>query len=155
MTGIELKEALQGLGLDRKPEVQINSIEFAKEFVALHHTDKQIKSVKPYSFTVGSNNHNEGLTYSYGKMYSLFYGYLYLNVNPNGNPLQDEKIEIRYRSYFNKKPYFKYITRIVEKENMINESSSSIELFDMLEVTQASTRYDFYYTFVGFKIDLI
>lgn len=155
MEQIELIQVLKGLGLDKKPENQINSLEYIKEFLSAHYAQKQIKSIKPYCFTVGSDNHGEGLKYDYGLTNSLFFGNLYLSINPTGDVLQDEKIEIKYRSYLNHTPYYKYITRVVEKENMINEASASTELFDSLQVTQASSRYDFYFSFVGFKIDLI
>lgn len=133
----------------------IYSPDYIRAFLRENYPQKEIRSVIPYSFTVGSNNDGENLASSYKLERALFYGFLYLNVNPNSNALQAEKIEIKYRSYFNVTPYKKRITRIVEIENLINENSSSIELFDDLEITQYSTKYDFYLTFVGYKIDII
>lgn len=138
------------------PEGQIiNSLAFVREFLERNHAKKKIRSITPYAFAIGSNNHDEGLTYNYGLKNSLFFGYLQLSINPNESNLQEERITVKYRSYFNHTPYYKNITRFVEQENLINEASSSIELFDDLVITQQSTKYDFYFTFVGFKIDLI
>ncbi|QNK64251.1 hypothetical protein H7F33_07140 [Pedobacter sp. PAMC26386] len=133
----------------------INSLDFIEDFLERNYAQKKIRSITPYSFTIGSNNNNEGLSYQYGLTKSLFFGQLQLSVNPNNNNLQDERIVIKYRSYFNHTPFYKFITRFVEKENLINEASNSIELFDDLVITQQSTKYDFYFTFIGFKIDLI
>lgn len=136
-------------------KLHIENLDFILEFMAAHHASKRVKSIKPYSFTIGSNHHGENLSLSYGLTNSLFYGKLQLCINPNDAPLAPEKIQIKYRSYLNHTPYDKYITRIVEKENLINEASDSLELFDNLQVTQQSNKYDFYFTFIGFKIDLI
>lgn len=139
-----------------RPEgIVINSLPFIEEFLSRNYAQKKIKAITPYSFTIGSNNNGEGLQYTYGLSKSLFFGTLQLSINPNNRNLQEERIIIKYRSYFNHTPFYKYITRFVEKENLINESSSSIELFDDLVITQQSNKYDFYFTFIGFKIDLI
>lgn len=132
----------------------ILSLDYILQYISRSFSYKQVKSVTPYSFTVGSNNRGENLNQEYGLTSSLFFGHLFLSINPNDNDLADEKIEIKYRSYFNQKPYYKYITRFVEKENLINESTNSIELFDDLQITQQSNKYDFYFTFIGFKIDV-
>lgn len=136
-------------------DLNIYSSDFILKFIQHNYPSKQVRSVMPYSFTVGSNNNGEPIDLNYGLERALFYGFLYLNINPNDNALQVERIRIRYRSYFNQVPFYKTITRYVENENLINENSSSLELFDDLQVTQSSTKYDFYLTFVGFKIDLI
>ncbi|PRY50387.1 hypothetical protein B0I27_109110 [Arcticibacter pallidicorallinus] len=134
---------------------EILSLGYIRQYLEKNYAGRRIKSITPYSFTVGSDHNNEGLQLHLGIEKALFYGHLYLSINPNDKNLQEEKIVIKYRSYFNHTPYFKHITRFVEKENLINESSSSIELFDSLEIAQQSTKYDFYFTFIGFKIDFI
>lgn len=135
-------------------DLNIYSLDYIKEFFRHNYAQKQIKSITPYSFTVGSQNNGENIQDTILIPDSIFYGFLYLCINPNENPLQNEVIKIRYRSYFNVTPYYKYISRFVEDENYINENSDSLELFDELTIQQASTKYDFYLTFVGFKIDV-
>ncbi len=135
-------------------EKELMSVDFILLFIRRRFPQKQIKSVTPWSFTVGSNNNGEDLPNSYELTNkSLFYGKLFLSVNPNDNPLANEKIKIKYQSYFNDKPFFKHITRQVEMENIINENSFSDELFDELTIEQQSNKYDVYFTFVGFKLD--
>jgi hypothetical protein len=133
----------------------INSLGFIEEFIARNYAQKKIKSITPYAFAIGSKNNGEDLEYDYNIPKSLFFGYLQLSINPNDNNLQPEKIVLKYRSYLNHTPFYKYITRYVEKENLINEASSSLQLFDDLTLVQQSTKYDTYLEFVGYKIDLI
>lgn len=133
---------------------ELMSVDFILLFIRRRFPSFQIKSVTPWSFTVGSNNHAEDLPSVYElPNKSIFYGKLFLSINPNSNPLASEQIKIKYRSYFNDKPFFKHITRQVEMENIINENSFSDELFDQLSIEQQSNKYDVYFTFVGFKID--
>lgn len=134
-------------------EGQIMSLPFIGLYLRRNFPALTIKSVTPFSFTIGSNNNGENLEEEYAIERCLFFGTLQICINPNGNALANEKIEIKYRSYFNGLPYFKTITRIVEQENLINEASFSTELFDSLQISQASNKYDFYLTFIGFKID--
>ena len=135
--------------------LEIASLPFIRQYLERAFSGRTIKSVTPYAFTVGSNFQNEGLTYNEGTDKAVFYGHLYLSINPNSNDLQPERIQIKYRSYLHHRPFIKTITRFVEKENLINEASQTLELFDSLEVTQQSTRYDFYFTFLGYKIDFV
>lgn len=139
----------------QQKEINLYSNDYILEYLKNNYPQKAIRSIIPYSFTVGSNNNLEGLSLSYGLEKSLFYGFLYLCISPNDSNLAPEKIVIEYRSYLSQFPYQKRITRFVEQENLINENSSSLELFDLLTVTQESLKYDFYLTFVGFKIDLV
>lgn len=132
---------------------QIMSLDYILLYLRRNFPNITIKSITPYSFTIGSNNNGENLYSDYALERSLFFGTLQICINPNASVLDDEKIEILYRSYFNGTPYMKRITRIVEKENLINEASYSSELFDSLSISQASIKYDFYLTFIGFKID--
>lgn len=133
---------------------ELMSIDFILLFIRRRFPNMQVKSTTPWSFTIGSNNNGEDLPSDYElQNKSLFYGKLFLSINPNDNPLASEKIKIKYRSYFNDKPFFKHITRQVEMENLINENSFSDELFDELTIDQQSNKYDVYFTFVGFKID--
>jgi len=134
-------------------EKQIMSLDFVLLYLNRNFPHIDVKSVTPYSFTIGSNNHAEGIEDNIDLPRSLFFGMLQVCINPNDAPLAVEKIEIKYRSYLNVKPFIKTITRQVEQENLINESSVSNELFDSLTITQASDKYDFYLTFMGFKID--
>ncbi|MFB2120050.1 hypothetical protein [Parapedobacter sp. 2B3] len=136
-------------------EFNIYSPAYIRSFLAENYSRMKVKSVIPYSFTVGSDNNGEDLPKDYHIPNSLFFGFFNLSVNPNDNALQPEKIEIQYRSYFNIEPYMKRITRYVEQENLINENSQSIELFDLLELNFESTKYDTYFTFVGYKIDIL
>jgi hypothetical protein len=131
----------------------IMSLDYVIDYLNKRFPHLSIKSVTPYSFTIGSNNQGEGLSQTEEQQRTLFFGLLNISINPNDNALAPEKIEIKYRSYFNPTPYFKTITRQVESENLINESSQSYELFDSLTISQSSTKYDFYLTFIGFKID--
>ena len=135
-------------------DYQINSIEFAREFIEVNHPKRKIYRVIPYAFTIGSNNNSEGLPAEFNQNGCLFFGNLTICLNPNTSDLANELIRIRYRSYFNVIPYFKYITRIVEMENLINEITTSVELFDSLTIQQSSAKYDFYLTFTGYKIDV-
>lgn len=112
-----------------------------------------IRTITPYTFTIGSNNNGENLPLEEDLKSSMLFGNLQLCINPNDNPLATEKVQIRYRSYFNTKPYFKTITRQIEIENWLNEATVSTELFDKLTITQQSDAYDVYLTFIGFKID--
>jgi len=132
---------------------EIMSLDFILLYLRRNFPRFTIKTVTPYSFTIGSNNNEEGLENNVAFTKSLFFGQLHLCINPNTNPLANELIRIKYKSYLNSKPYFKTITRIIEIENLINESTVSNELFDELTITQASDKYDFYFTFIGFKID--
>ena len=134
-------------------EMQIMSLPFVEKYLSMNFPNIVIESVTPFSFTIGSNNQGEDIENSIDFQHSLFFGVLQICINPNGSDLQPEKIELKYRSYLNHKPFIKTITRIVETENMINEASESKELFDNLEISQTSTVYDFYVTFFGFKID--
>lgn len=134
-------------------EKTIMSLDFVLLYLQRNFPHIDVKSVTPYSFTIGSNNHSENIDDSIDLPRSLFFGQLQICINPNDAPLAPEKIEIKYQSYLNVKPFFKTITRQVEQENLINESSVSNELFDTLTITQASDKYDFYLTFMGFKID--
>lgn len=137
----------------KEGEKNIMSLDYILLYLQRNFSHISVKSVSPYSFTVGSNNQGEGLELDFSIQNCLFFGMLQISINPNDGNLQAEKIEIKYRSYLNNQPYLKTITRFVETENLINESSQSYELFDSLEVAQASTKYDFYFTFIGFKID--
>lgn len=133
----------------------IDSLPFVLDAVRTNFSHLEIKSVNPYFFTIGSNFNNEGLKYDIELVNSLMYGRLYISINPNGNPIADEVIKLKYRSYFDKIPFWKHITRKVEIENLINESTVSTELFDKIELEQLSDSYDVYVTFAGFKIDII
>ncbi|MGJ1351998.1 hypothetical protein ACR79P_06505 [Sphingobacterium spiritivorum] len=133
----------------------INSLPFVVDYIRENFSQLEIKSVSPYSFTIGSNFNGEPISYDFDQEYSLFYGDLFLSVNPNSNVLQNEEIVLTYRSYWNTKPYLKRITRQIEIENLVNESSVSTELFDKITLDQTSSKYDVYVTFVGFKIDII
>jgi len=131
----------------------IMSLPFCIDFVRENFPHLQIKSISPYSFTIGSQNNEENISYNHQQSNSLFFGKLYLNINPNENELEPEVIKITFRSYFNTIPYEKHINRIVERENLINEQTYSEELFDNISLIQTSKKYDLYLTFVGFKID--
>lgn len=134
-------------------EKNILSLDYILLYINKNFPHLQVQSITPFSFTIGSNNHDENIEDSISLPGSLFFGKLFICINPNDAPLAPEKIEIKYRSYLNRVPFFKTITRQVEQENLINESSVSEELFDSLTITQASEKYDFYLTFMGFKID--
>lgn len=137
---------------DKKRDYQINSLEFAREFIEVNHPKRKIHDVIPYAFTIGSSNNGENLPTQFKQPNALFFGFLTLCVNPNENVLQDEVIKIKYQSYFNVNPYYKHINRIVEQENLINEITTSIELFDDIELVQASQKYECYLTFTGYML---
>lgn len=134
---------------------EIMSLDYVLTYMERSFPLLKVSSVRPFSFTIGSNNHGEGISNKLEMKKCLFFGKLQICINPNGNLMVPEKIEIKYRSHFNDRPYLKTITRIVEIENYINESSESVELFDQLTITQESSAYDFYLTFYGFKIDVV
>jgi hypothetical protein len=134
---------------------EIMSLDYVLTYMERSFPLLQVASVRPYSFTIGSNNHAEGIQDHFEMKKCLFFGKLQICINPNGTAMVPEKIEIIYRSHLNDRPYFKTITRLVEIENYINESSESVELFDLITITQASSSYDFYCTFLGFKIDIV
>lgn len=141
--------------LVRQYQYGIDSLPFVIDYIKDNFSFLEIKSVSPYSFTIGSDNHGENIQMDIELKNSLFFGDLQICINPNSNPLADELIELKYRSYWNTRPYWKFITRKVEIENLINESTYSRELFDSIELTQLSNSYDVYVTFTGFKIDVI
>lgn len=134
---------------------EILTLDYVLTYMERNFPQKIVESVRPFSFTIGSNNHGEIIDEKFEMKNCFFFGKLQLCINPNGDTLVAEKIEIKYQSWFNDKPFDKYITRLVEIENYINESSDSTELFDKIEITQASTAYDFYVTFLGFKINYV
>lgn len=133
----------------------IASLPFVLDYITAAFPQYEIKSVSPISFAIGSNNHNEGLSYEHELKNSLFFGDLKISINPNTDDLAFEEIRLRYRSHWNFRPYWKTITRKVEEENLINEATVTTELFDKIELTQVSSKYDLYVEFVGFKIDII
>ena len=137
----------------KENEMQIMSLPFITKYLEMNFPSINIQTVTPYSFTIGSNNQGENIDNQINFPQSLFFGILQVCINPNDSQLSEERIEIKYRSYLNEKPFYKTITRLIELENYINEASESNELFDDLQITQASVKYDFYLTFVGFKID--
>ncbi len=139
----------------KKYSYGIDSLHFVIDYIRENFTYLEIKSIQPYSFTIGSNHNGESVSFDFEQANSLFYGMLTLSINPNQNLLQEEEILVKYRSYWNKRPFWKYIRRQVENENLINEASTTTELFDQIELSQDSTKYDLYLTFVGFKIDII
>jgi|GEM_PF-2281670 len=143
--------------LEGRYQYGIDSLAFVLDYVRDNFSHLEIKSVSPYSFTIGSDWHGDNPTLVYHAEYEncLFYGDLSVSINPNGNPIADELIELRYRSYWDKQPFIKWITRKVEIENLINESTVSVELFDRITLTQLSSAYDVYVTFKGFKLDVI
>lgn len=141
--------------LTQQYQYGINSLPFVMDYINENFSELEIKSVSPYSFTIGSNHNNETIDYEIELQRSLFYGDLFISINPNDNQLQDEKIKLSYRSYWNEKPFYKHITRQIEIENLVNESSVSTELFDKITLDQISSKYDVYVTFLGFKIDII
>lgn len=137
----------------KESEKLIMSLDYILLYLKRRFPHIDVKSYVPFSFTIGSNNQGEGIEDTFEMQRSLFFGHLNISINPNDAPLEEEKIEIKYRSYFNTIPFIKTVTRQVEKENLINESSQSNELFDQLTISQQSDKYDFYLTFIGFKID--
>lgn len=147
------KQKIRGYSDLDSNEKQIMSLDYILKYIERNFSQYVVKSVTPFTFTIGSNNHSEPIEDNFQIDRSLFFGYLQICINPNDAPLEAEKIEIKYRSFLNTIPFFKTITRQVEQENLINESSESRELFDQLTISQSSTKYDFYVTFIGFKID--
>lgn len=140
--------------LSTKYQYGILSLPFVIDYINENFASRQIKSISPHSFTIGSNHNGENIGYNIEQHNCLFFGELHLSINPNENALQDETIKIRYRSWFNTQPYYKHIQRVVEQENYINEQTVSHELFDHLTLAQGSLKYDVYLTFIGFKIDI-
>lgn len=134
-------------------EKLIMSLDYILLYIKRNFPHIQTKSITPFSFTIGSKNNDEPIQNTLELPNSLFFGTLQICINPTDAILQAERIRIKYRSYLNRTPFFKTITRMVETENLINESSESKELFDSISITQTSTKYDFYLTFLGFKID--
>lgn len=165
MENVQMTELARLIGQQVRPNVRSDKFEIygeAKEIMSLDYIlvylernfpFLTVSSVRPFSFTIGSNNHNEGIENVFQMNSCLFFGNLNVCINPNGVEMEAEKIEIKYRSYFNQVPFIKTITRMVEIENYINEASVTAELFDNLDISQQSTAYDFYLTFLGFKID--
>jgi len=133
----------------------IDSLPFVIDYVRENFSHLEIKSVSPYSFTIGSSWNGEQISYVESYENCLFYGDLAISINPNSNVLADEHIKLTYRSYWNKIRFVKHITRKVEIENLINESTVSTELFDEIHLEQLSGSYDVYVTFKGFKIDVV
>jgi len=145
--------------LEGRYQYGIDSLAFVLDYVRDNFPHLEIKSVSPYSFTLGSSWQpdpwKENIGYGADYANCLFYGHLSISINPNSDVLADELIELRYRSYWNKIPFWKRITRKVEIENLINESTVSVELFDRIDLSQLSASYDLYVTFKGFKLDVI
>lgn len=141
--------------LTQQYQYGIGSLPFVIDYVREHFSQLEIKSVSPYAFAIGSNFNGENISYEVEHENCLFFGELSIQINPNSNVLADELIEVQYRSYWNNVPFFKRISRKVEIENLINESTVSVELFDKITLTQLSNSYDVYVTFKGFKIDVI
>ena len=133
---------------------EIMSLDYVLTYMSRSFPGFTVESVRPFSFTIGSNNHGEGIENELEMKNTFFFGKLVICINPNGEMITAEKIEIKLRSYLNSAPYIKTITRLVEAENYINEASESIELFDQIEISQQSTAYDFYLTFLGFKLNI-
>ncbi|RQO68524.1 hypothetical protein DBR40_19985 [Pedobacter sp. KBW01] len=115
--------------------------------------DRRIESVTPYSDTIGSVNHSEGLENELKINGSMFFGKLQLDINPNGSSFAADNITIEIDSLLNTKVFTRHLNRIVEIQNYINEQTERIELFDRVKVVQTSTLYDTYLAFIGFKID--
>jgi len=115
--------------------------------------DRRIESVTPFSYTIGSNNHGEGLENELKISGSMFFGKLQLDVNPNGNAFANDNITIELDSLFNTKVFTRHLNRIIEIQNYLNEQTERIELFDRIKITSSSTLYDSYLALIGFKID--
>jgi hypothetical protein len=135
----------------RNPE----TIDFCLSYLELYHTKKSIKAVTPFSFMLGSDPQNDIKTETPN---SLYWGKVILDINPNLSQLVNStivlKIESMLGSNSNGNPITKKITRYIESENFLNESSERFEFFRSLELTNLSTAYDVYVTFIGFKIDM-
>lgn len=131
------------------------TIDYCLKYMELYHTTKAIKAVTPYSFFLGTG---EGMDLKLENNNSLFWGKVILDINPNGGLLVNTQIVLKIGSMFTSNSLHgaqeKKITRYIEKENFLNESSERWEFFNALELTGISTAYDVYVTFIGFKIDM-
>lgn len=140
---------------------EINAVKageiLTKDWVLLYlqhnFPDRIIESVTPFSTTIGSNNHTEGLENELRIKGSMFFGKLQLDINPNGNTFANDNITIEIDSLLNTKPFTRHLNRIVEIQNYVNEQTERIELFDRVKVISTSTLYDCYLALIGFKID--
>lgn len=131
-----------------------DNIDYCLKYMELYHTTKAIKAVTPFSFFLGSGANMDTKLLNNN---SLFWGKVILDINPNGSTLVDTKIVLELGSMFSSNYLHssetKKITRTIERENFVNESSERHEFFDSCELTSLSTAYDVYVTFIGFKID--
>jgi len=132
----------------------ILSLDWVLNYIQVNMPVYQVKAVTPASYTIGSNNHSEGLESVLQIENSIFFGRLQLDVNPNGNAFAADNITMLINSLLNPTPYTRHLNRIIEIQNYLNEQTERIELFDRLEITSTSTLYDTYLTFIGFKIDV-
>lgn len=130
------------------------TIDYCLKYMELYHTTKAVKAVTPFSFFLGTG---DGMDLKLETVNSLYWGKVILDINPNLSPLINTTIVLEIGSMFmsntNRQSQKKKITRYIEKENFLNESSERFEFFDQLELTSLSTAYDVYVTFIGFKID--
>lgn len=131
----------------------ILSLDWVLIYLQVNYPRYQIKSVTPYTFTLGSNNHSEGLELTKKEPHTLFFGKLQLDINPNGDAFANDNISLKIHSLFNPVSFDRHLTRIIEIQNYINEQTERIELFDNVEITSNSILYDTYLSFIGFKIE--
>nr|8A06_E Chain E, Penton protein P12 [Flavobacterium phage FLiP] len=132
-----------------------NTIDFCLSYLELYHTTKAVKACTPFSFILGSD---AGMQRATETTESLYWGKVILDINPNLSPLVNTTIVLEIESMLSSnsinRSENKRITRYIEKENFVNESSERFEFFKSMELSHLSTAYDVYVTFIGFKIDL-
>lgn len=140
---------------DAKKARDISTVDYALAYLELYHTKKSVRAVTPFSFMLGSD---AGMPLKTETENSLYWGKVILDINPNLSPLVDTTIVLKINSMLDSnatsRSSEKRITRYIEKENFLNESSERFEFFDFIELANLSTAYDVYVTFIGFKIDL-
>jgi len=131
------------------------TIDFCMSYLEHFHTRKDVRSVLPFSFMIGSD---VGMDRETKTENSLYWGKVTFDINPNLTPLVDSKLELSIHSLVSanslQKPHIKKLTRYVEEQNYLNEATERFEFFSKLELTALSPAYDVYATFIGFKIDL-
>lgn len=114
----------------------------------------EVKSVVPASFTIGTSHNNEGLETSKSFQNTFWFGKLQLDVNPRGVEFQAENITMIIRSMYNGAPFNRRLNRIIEVQNYLNEQTERTELFSEISITNTSTAYDTYLSFIGFEIQV-
>lgn len=141
------------ININQQTSKDILSLDWVLLYIQKNYPQYQVKSVSPYTFTLGSSNHGEGLELEKEIPNTLFFGKLQLDINPNGSTFANDNINLIIHSLFNPTSFDRHLNRIIEIQNYINEQTERTELFSRVEITSNSSLYDTYLSFIGFKID--